>query len=113
MVLGGRDDEAARLQIALLCGLIAVIVTGELLIGPPAARAWTALDVFLAAACFAVAGMLLSARLLGPGWMSFAFVGGTILASAVLPLINGVWLVDHALALLAGVAGGAVLLLRR
>ena len=69
--------------------------------------------MFLAAACFAAAGMLVSARLLGPGWIAFAFVGGAILASALLPLIAGVWLVDHAIALVAGAAGGAVLLLRR
>lgn len=113
MAAGGRDADAPRAQIALLCGLIAIIVTGEFLIGPPAARAWTPLDVFLAAACFTAAGMLLSARLLGAGWMSFALIGGAILASALLPLINGIWLLGHALALAAGVAAGAILLVRR
>jgi hypothetical protein len=108
-----REGDGPRAQVALLCGLIAVVVTGELLIGPPSAKAWTALDVFLAAACFTVAGMLLSARLLGAAWVSFAFLGGAILASAFLPLVNAVWLMDHALALLAGVVAGAVLLIRR
>lgn len=112
-MVAGRDADAPRAQIALLCGLVAIIVTGELLVGPPAARAWTALDVFLSASCFAAAGMLLSARLPGVGWMTFAFLGGVILASAVLPLVNGVWLLGHALALAAGATTAALLLVRR
>ncbi len=107
------EPDAPRAQVALVCGLVAVVVTGELLSGPPAARAWTALDVFLAAACFAAAGMLVSARLLGPAWVAFAFLGGAILASALLPVVNGVWLLAHALAIVAGVGAGAVLLAGR
>ncbi len=111
--MAGLEADAPRAQVALGCGLVALVVTGELLIGPPAARARTALDLFLAAACFAAAGKLLSARLLGSVWVAFAFLGGAILASASLPLVNGVWLVDHVLAILVGTSAGIVLLLRR
>lgn len=107
-----REGEP-RPQIALLCGLIAVIVLGELVIGPPHARTWLPLDVFLALASFGAAAMLASARAL-PGVVSalFAFLGGTVLASLLFPLPNPVWLGSHALLLVAGVGAGAVLLRR-
>ena len=108
-----RAEDAPQYQIAALCGLIAVIALGELLIGPPTAKAWTALDAFLALASFAVAAMLISARALVRAWPIFAFFGGAILASMLLPLQNIVWLASHAGAVVAGVSGGALLLVRR
>lgn len=107
-------EDAARSQIALLCGLVAVIVLGELLIGPPSAKAWLALDVFLALASFGAAGMLLrSAALTAAAWVACAFVGGAIFAVAIFPLPNPLWIASHALALVVGVAVGSALLLRR
>lgn len=126
-----EEREAdARPQIALLCGLIALIVLGELVLGPPSARIWAPLDFFLAVASFGAAGMLANARVLtssgagewlrpaaplllaavGPG--IFAFLGGAVLASVLFPLPNAIWIATHALLLVAGIAAGALLLRR-
>lgn len=107
-----RPEDAPRYQIAALCGVIAIIALGELLIGPPTPKAWTALDAFLVVACFGVAAMLLSARTLVRAWPLFGFLGGAVLASLALPLTNAVWLASHAAAALAGVTAGALLLWR-
>lgn len=108
-----RPEEAPQYQIAALCGLIAVIAIGELLIGPPVAKAWTPLDAFLALGCFAVGAMLLSARAFVFAWPVFAFLGGAIVASMVLPLPGIVWLGSHVGAVVAGVSGGGLFLVRR
>lgn len=108
-----EGEADARPQIALLCGLIALIVLGELLLGPPSARLWAPLDFFLAVASFGAAGMLANARALtAVGPALFAFLGGAVLASVLFPLPNAVWVATHAIALVAGVAAGALLLRR-
>lgn len=112
--MSSEAEDSARSQIALLCGLVAVIALGELLIGPPSAKAWLALDVFLGLAAFGAAGMLLRAQALpAAAWAAWGFLGGAILAIAVLALPNPLWIASHALALVVGVAVGGALLLRR
>lgn len=107
-----QREADARPQVALLCGLIALIVLGELVIGPPSAKTWLPLDVFLALASLGAAAMLLNLRAWRAAPAAFAFLGGLVIASVVFPLPNSVWITTHALALVAGVATGALLLRR-
>jgi hypothetical protein len=106
MELAGPRGQASALAV-----LVAVIVIGEWLLGPPSASFWAPLDGFVAAGCFGVAALLMSARLLhAVAWWSFAFLGGAIAAGIVLPLPNPVWLVTHALVAVFGLTAGALLL---